>query len=108
MVSPVSNTLRIGYGMCSGEFYFEDGEKYEISFSLMDASGNMTDSLTKRITFISPTDKDTGTVRDNIHCGCQEKLENRESNFGIVVILVLTILTFSGFIIYRKRKKGSH
>lgn len=108
LVSPVSNTLRIGYGMCSGEFYFEDGEKYEVSFSLMDASGNKTDSLTKGIQFISPTDNDTITEEENTLCNCPERIEKRKSNFGMVMGAVLTILTFSGLIIYRRIKKGSH
>jgi hypothetical protein len=34
------NTTSVGHGMCGGAFDFSDGEKYTVSFALMDASGN--------------------------------------------------------------------
>ena len=32
----------VGHGMCSGEFSFGDSQFFEVSFDLIDASGNMT------------------------------------------------------------------
>lgn len=34
------NIIQIGHGMCSGEFYLENGTTFEVAFGLMDASGN--------------------------------------------------------------------
>ncbi len=50
-----SNKLYVGHDMCSGEFDFDEGESYEIEFSLMDASGNFSNWTGKRIKFTKPT-----------------------------------------------------
>jgi len=53
-ITPTKNEILVGHGMCSGAFTFDDGEKYEVEFSFMDASGNTTPS-TERIKFTKPT-----------------------------------------------------
>jgi hypothetical protein len=107
-VTPDSTSLRIGHGMCSGEFDFEDGGEYEISFSLIDASGNRNDTLTKAIKFISPTDKDTGNNEEKIYCECPKRDEEKKSNISVFIIVAITILSLTGLLIYGRRKKGSH
>lgn len=49
------NTIAIGHGMCAGAFDFDDGEKYEVEFSLFDSSGNITPWTGERIKFNKPT-----------------------------------------------------
>ncbi|MBK7128965.1 MAG: hypothetical protein IPM74_03140 [Crocinitomicaceae bacterium] len=44
----------VGHGMCSGEFSFGDSKNFEVSFDLIDASGNMTAWTGDPITFESP------------------------------------------------------
>jgi hypothetical protein len=56
---PDKNEVYIGHGMCSGAFEFREGNRdafgkqYEVKFSLMDASGNIT-GWTDVISFTSP------------------------------------------------------
>ena len=50
--------VSIGHGMCSGAFDLYEGGNYEVSFCLIDQSGNKT-SFTKPIHFTAPTDTDT-------------------------------------------------
>lgn len=49
--------VKVGHGMCSGAFHFDNGDNFEVSFQLFDQSGN-TSSLTKALAFTKPT-KDT-------------------------------------------------
>jgi hypothetical protein len=58
-VEPDKGTLKIGHGMCSGAFDFEEGDNYEIEFSIIDASGNLTAWTGDRIKFTKPTDTNT-------------------------------------------------
>ena len=51
-------TISIGYGMCSGAFFFDEGDDYEVEFSIMDASGNFTPWTGERIKFTKPTELD--------------------------------------------------
>ena len=57
-LEPDEGTVNIGHGMCSGAFIFDDGDNYEVEFSLMDASGNLTAWIGDRIKFTRPTDTD--------------------------------------------------
>jgi hypothetical protein len=50
----VGDVVKVGHGMCSGGFRFDDGEKFEVSFQLFDQSGNRS-ATTKVITFTKPT-----------------------------------------------------
>lgn len=58
-LEPNQGTLKIGHGMCSGAFIFDEGDDYEIEFSIMDASGNFTAWTGDRIKFTKPTDTNT-------------------------------------------------
>ena len=46
--------VKIGHGMCSGAFHFDNGDNYEVTFQLFDQSGNKS-SLTKPISVTKPT-----------------------------------------------------
>lgn len=70
----------------------------------MDASGNRNDTLTKAIKFNSPTEKDNENNEEKILCECQNSTENK-SNREVIIILTLSILSFAGLLIYRRRKK---
>lgn len=56
-IQPTNNQIEIGHGMCSGAFNFDDSNNYEVEFSFMDASGNLTAWTGERIKFTKPTDK---------------------------------------------------
>lgn len=58
-VSPVKNQLRIGHGMCSGAFTFEQDASYAVSFTIMDASGNTVEWTKKPVPFAVPTLKNS-------------------------------------------------
>jgi len=49
--------ISVGHGMCSGAFTYDESNDYEIEFSFMDASGNLTTWTGKRIKFTKPTDE---------------------------------------------------
>lgn len=51
---PYSPILKIGHGMCSGQFNFSEKHKYKIRFKLLDASGNTNNLWSKWINFDSP------------------------------------------------------
>lgn len=57
LLSQSANQIIVGHGMCSGEFSFAGEEKYEVTFSFMDASGNTTDTL-DAIAFTEPVPGD--------------------------------------------------
>jgi hypothetical protein len=46
--------VKVGHGMCSGAFHFDNGENFEITFQLIDQSGNKS-LLTNIISFTKPT-----------------------------------------------------
>jgi hypothetical protein len=47
--------IAVGHEMCSGAFNFDGGDKFEVEFSLFDASGNLTKWTGERIEFKRPT-----------------------------------------------------
>lgn len=49
------NKIKIGHGMCSGAFHFDKGDKYQVTFSLMDQSGNFSTHNSKPIIFSQPS-----------------------------------------------------
>lgn len=54
-ILPVKDgVVKVGHGMCSGAFRLEDGDKYEVSFALIDQSGNQS-SWTNAQGFQKPT-----------------------------------------------------
>ena len=53
-INPIGNELMVGHGMCAGEFNLEQGYNYEIEFSFMDSSGNLTNWKGKKISFTRP------------------------------------------------------
>jgi hypothetical protein len=54
LLRPQNNTISIGHGMCCGPFAFADGKDYEVTFGLMDASGNQVALTTCAIPFTRP------------------------------------------------------
>ncbi len=100
-VIPDTTILSIGHGMCGGEFEFEPGENYEISFSLMDASGNINDTLTKPIPFIGPMYKDSENVAEKTPCECPKIEEESDSTtMGIIFMSSLLVLIMTGVTLF--------
>lgn len=54
-VAASDGLLRLGHGMCSGEFALQSGKKYFVRFGLVDASGNHSLETTSYIAFTAPT-----------------------------------------------------
>ena len=54
-IEPVGEKIKVGHDMCSGAFDFDNSNKYEVAFSFMDASGNLTDLTGERLKFTKPT-----------------------------------------------------
>jgi hypothetical protein len=46
---------KIGHGMCSGAFHFDNGNNFEVTFQLCDQSGNKS-GMTTSIAFTKPTE----------------------------------------------------
>ncbi|HTF02823.1 MAG TPA: hypothetical protein VK826_02325 [Bacteroidia bacterium] len=57
LLDPMNTEVIVGHDMCSGAFHFPGDENYEVSFSYMDASGNVT-SPTEWIKFSEPVPAD--------------------------------------------------
>lgn len=53
-LEPEGNIIKIGHGMCSGAFHFDDSIEYEVSFTLMDQCGNFSSITTKPFKFSRP------------------------------------------------------
>jgi hypothetical protein len=54
-IEPQIDKIKVGHGMCSGAFDFEGSDNYEVEFSFMDSSGNITPWTGERIKFSKPT-----------------------------------------------------
>ena len=54
-LQPDEKQVVVGHGMCSGAFDFLGGDKFEVEFSLVDASGNLTKWTGDRIEFKRPS-----------------------------------------------------
>lgn len=46
--------ISLGHGMCAGAFMLEQGNRFSVEFTLMDASGNLTPWVGPAIPFFSP------------------------------------------------------
>lgn len=56
-IEPKNGIILIGHDMCSGEFTFNEGDNYEIEFSLMDELSNLTKWTGERIKFTKPLEE---------------------------------------------------
>ena len=54
-IEPDGDKIKVGHGMCSGAFVFDDSTNYEVEFSFMDSCGNLTTWAGERIKFTKPT-----------------------------------------------------
>jgi len=54
LLEPSDSTLSVGHGMCSGAFLFRHGNNFEVTFDIMDASGNLTKWNDVGIIFTKP------------------------------------------------------
>lgn len=54
-IQPDSNKIKVGHGMCSGAFDFDESNNYEVEFSFMDSCGNLSIWTGERIKFTKPT-----------------------------------------------------
>ena len=51
----IENALvKVGHGMCSGAFHFDNANNFDVTFQLFDQSGNKS-NLTNSISFTKPT-----------------------------------------------------
>jgi len=55
-LEPADNKISVGHSMCSGAFDFDSDEPYEVSFALMDASGNPGCLASPPYRFTRPTE----------------------------------------------------
>jgi hypothetical protein len=55
-IESFNNQIKIGHDMCSGAFHFDNGDDYEVTFSLVDQSGNFSKQTSKPIRFSKPTE----------------------------------------------------
>ncbi len=55
--------IKVGHDMCLGAFKFNDGDRYELEFDFMDASGNVLAWSGPRIQFKKPV-KETGSEEE--------------------------------------------
>ena len=63
-VEPNQEVINVGHGMCSGAFTYDAAdENYEIEFSYMDSSGNLTPWSGERIKFTKPTKENATEYR---------------------------------------------
>lgn len=54
-LEPIKNQIYVGHDMCSGAFDYGNSSKYEVEFSFMDTSGNISLWNDERIKFTKPT-----------------------------------------------------
>jgi hypothetical protein len=110
-INPDSSYLELGHGMCSGAFDFEDGQEYEVTFLLMDASGNTSETETHPIKFISPTEKDQINHDDKVDCNCPpikqttEQIQTDNHNYLLWTVLGAVMLTVLTFIIIKRKTR---
>lgn len=103
-LNPDSCSFKLGHGMCSGEFKFEEGQEYEATFSLLDASGNVS-TETQPIKFISPTEKDESHHDDKeANCDCQFQ-DTTEQKTTILIIISFVAIVMVLFLALKKRTK---
>ncbi len=103
-LNPDSCSVQLGHGMCAGEFEFEQGQAYEATFSLMDASGNIS-TETQPVKFISPTEKDQSQQDEKtVNCNCQTQKIIAE-NSAIWIIFSLVAVGLLVLLVLRKRSK---
>ncbi len=101
---PDSCSFQLGHGMCSGEFDFEEGQEYEATFSLMDASGNISPE-TQPIKFISPTEKDESKHDDKEpECDCATQ-KPTEQKTAIWIVISLAVVGLIVLLAFKKRSK---
>ena len=53
-IKPDGEFIKVGHGMCSGAFDFDENNNYEVKFLFMDASGNITSWIGPPIQFSKP------------------------------------------------------
>ena len=97
---PDSNSLFVGYGMCGGEFDMIPGERYSVSFNLVDASGNSENQFSDPIFVQAPLESDylSDEELEKNKCTCiSMKVHKGGIDFawvlGIVGLIVLTAFT---------------
>jgi hypothetical protein len=61
-IKPDADKIKVGHGMCTGAFDFDQNNNYEIEFSFMDSSGNISAWTGERIKFTKPTKQNAYNV----------------------------------------------
>lgn len=99
---PDSNSLFVGYGMCGGEFDMIPGERYSVSFNLVDASGNSGNEFTEPIFVRAPKASDylSDEELETKKCNCdpierKRNLLNPGWAFGIIgLVIVISLINW--------------
>ncbi len=87
----------IGHGMCGGPFRYYDSTNCEISFTLIDASGNRNADTLVPIQFASPNYNDSSAV---YQCNCGEmKKDGTQDTADFAFGMIFFILLFTGGIV---------
>ncbi len=65
-IEPEGEKIEVGHGMCSGAFDFDSSNNYQVEFSFMDSSGNITNWIGDRIQFTNPNFEEKINVKDKL------------------------------------------
>lgn len=57
-LAPSDSMIMVGHGMCSGPFLFKHGTNFEVTFDILDYSGNLTRWADEGILFTKPKDEE--------------------------------------------------
>ncbi|MNJ83207.1 hypothetical protein D3C87_06220 [compost metagenome] len=108
---PDSNSVFVGYGMCRGEFDMIPGDRYSVSFNLVDESGNsgnqFSDPLFVQAPFESESISDEELEQKKCPCDSGQTAGEKDPSIslgwilGIVGIIVL-IACANGYRNYRR------
>jgi hypothetical protein len=94
--------LSVGHDMCSGEFDFDGGSQYEISFAPVDVSLN-EGSVSETFKISGPSLGDQGTIEYS--CDCDKITGAKKSSMLMFMLPVLVIMFCSLVIIVIRKKK---
>lgn len=110
-INPGPSYIELGHGMCSGAFDFNEGQEYEVTFLLMDASGNTSETETHPIKFSSPTEKDQINHDEKADCNCPPvkqktgKIQACNHNYKFWTVLGFVLLIVLSFFIFKRKTR---
>lgn len=96
---PHQNYLRIGGFSNEHKFHFKKDKNYQISFSLMDASGNKNDTSTNPIFFNFKENIDLHEINKAI-CQCPKIEQTKEPDNELIYTISIVGLILMGILMY--------